>query len=173
MPTVCGLLRLRLAVAPLEGQAERDVLFEASLHFLEERQDGGRCRRDVLEIARGKRRELRGGAPEVLAQCRIEVRFPQCCYAAAGIEESLLDLIGRRVLASGLLHLRRRRALQIEERPRSCASPGAVTGFCCAAPCAGSHVPSAPSDAIRTSTTARGIILMDCPVDSLIIAPAS
>ena len=51
----------------------------------------------------------------ILAQCRIEVGFPQCCYAAAGIEERLLDLIGGRVLASCLLQLRRRRALQIEE----------------------------------------------------------
>ena len=106
MPTVCWLLRLRLAVAPLESQAERDVLFEASLHLVEERQDGGRCRRDALEVARGKRRELRGGAPEILAQCRIEVGFPQCCYAAAGIEERLLDLIGCRSFAPCLLQLR-------------------------------------------------------------------
>src|SRR4029453_1553216 len=115
MPAVRGLFGLRLAVASLEREAQRDVPFEARLHLVEERQDGHRWLREVLEIARGQRRQLRGSAPEFLAKGRIEVGFRKCPHAAAGIEEGLPDLIDRPSFAPCLLQLRCRRALQIEE----------------------------------------------------------
>ncbi len=78
MPAVRALLGLRLTVAPLKREAQRDIRFEICFHFLEKRQNRRRCLPDALEVAGGQRRELGRGALELLAQGGIEVGFAQC-----------------------------------------------------------------------------------------------
>ena len=68
------ILGLRLAVASLERQAERDVRLELSPHFFEEREDRAGRRRDVSKVSRGQGRELGRGTTKLASQRRVETR---------------------------------------------------------------------------------------------------
>ena len=146
MAAVRLLSGLRLAIAALERQAERDLALELRADALEEREDGTRCGNDGRGVARRNSRQRRGGAAQLLSHGRCEAglrrtgpggrfRFrAERLEAAAGRQKRTLDLLGRRPFARGFLQLTDGCALKIEEA-RSlvglrCGGCGLLAGRC-------------------------------------------
>ena len=122
------ILRLRLAVAALEGEAERDLALELRPHFFEEREGGSRrisdaskiairhsCQfgRRCVQLATKRRRQRRRG------RCTASRARSRCggqhLEGLAGIEQSPLHQIRRGALTCGLLKLGDRGSLQLQK----------------------------------------------------------
>src|SRR6476620_778500 len=127
MAAVRGVLGLRLTIAALERQAERDLAFELRPDAFEEREDrtSGRC--DGRTVAWRNSRQRGGGAAKLLSHRgweaglrrtsrggRFRVRA-EGIEAAAGRQQCPSHCFGLRASARGLPQLTDGRALKVEE----------------------------------------------------------